>query len=63
MTRDMSGKSKTDGNARAERLAEQLRANLRRRKAQAKSRAGRDEAEQSGTADTATPERENDDDG
>jgi len=55
MTRDMTGKDKPDD--RAERLAQQLRANLRRRKAQAQARADKDEQ----AADTADPEREKDD--
>ncbi|WP_233417090.1 hypothetical protein [Halovulum marinum] len=53
----MTGKAKSDD--RAERLAQQLRANLRRRKAQARARADNDET----AADPAAPERENDEDG
>jgi hypothetical protein len=43
-----------DGNARRQRLAEELRANLRRRKAQARARGGRDAAP--GAAEDDAPE-------
>jgi hypothetical protein len=49
---DDEGKRKTPADARAERLAAALKTNLRRRKAQARERAGqtRDDAAESGEA-------------